>query len=102
MLGATVAEQLRPGDVVILEGELGAGKTTFVKGAVRALGDDESVTSPTFVLCHFYETDPVIAHVDCWRLADARDFADLGIGEVLDDGGVALIEWGTMAKKRSW
>jgi tRNA threonylcarbamoyladenosine biosynthesis protein TsaE len=68
--GGELAEQLRPGDVVLVSGELGAGKTTFVRGAVRALGVDGPVTSPTFVVGHAYEgTAGPVAHLDLYRLA---------------------------------
>jgi tRNA threonylcarbamoyladenosine biosynthesis protein TsaE len=97
-LGAAIAGVLVGGDVVLLNGELGAGKTTLVKGVVGALDSDEEVTSPTFVLCHFYETDPVIAHVDCWRLTGPREVEDLALLEFLDDGGAVLIEWGDIGR----
>lgn len=96
-LGGAVAEVLEGGDVVLLIGELGAGKTTLTKGLVGALGGTEEVTSPTFTLMHLYETAPPVAHVDCWRLEDLADLVDLDLDEVLDDGGVAVIEWGELA-----
>lgn len=96
-LGAVVAALLEPGDVLLLSGGLGAGKTTFTKGLVAALGSDEAVTSPTFTLMHTYATDPPVAHVDCWRLEQLAEVADLGLEEVLDDGGVAVVEWGEAA-----
>ncbi len=97
-LGALFAALLGPGDVVLLCGGLGAGKTTFVKGVVTGLGGRaDEVTSPTFTLCHLYELKALVAHVDCWRLEDLREVVDLGLEEVLDDGGVALIEWGERA-----
>ncbi len=68
--GAALAATLAPGDVVLVSGELGAGKTTFVRGAARALGVTEPVTSPTFVVGHLYE--PGVAHLDLYRLAGAR------------------------------
>lgn len=97
-LGARVASVLRPGDVVLLIGELGAGKTTFVRGVVDALGSDEIVTSPTFTLVHTYDTVPPVAHVDCWRLGSVHEVVELALEEMLDDGGVALIEWGELAE----
>jgi tRNA threonylcarbamoyladenosine biosynthesis protein TsaE len=74
--GARLAATLAPGDVVLVSGELGAGKTTFVRGALRALGVAERVTSPTFVVGHLYQGDPgPVAHLDLYRLAglDAED-----------------------------
>jgi len=70
-LAARLATRLRPGDVVLVSGELGAGKTTFVRGAARALGVTEPVTSPTFVVGHLY--DAGVAHLDLYRLAGLDD-----------------------------
>ncbi len=96
-VGAALAEVVEPGDVVLLCGPLGAGKTTLVKGLVAALGDEEPVTSPTFTLMRTYSTRPPVAHVDCWRLSDPSEVADLGIEDHLDEGGVAVVEWGEIA-----
>lgn len=97
LLGGALSKLIEPGDVILLIGELGAGKTTLVKGLVGELDASVEVTSPTFVLCHLYETTPVIAHVDCWRLDGIGEVADLGLEEILDDGGVVVIEWGEIA-----
>ena len=67
-IGAGIAPLLSAGDVVLLVGSLGAGKTTFVQGLVAALGGREPVTSPTFTLAHKYRTSPPVTHVDLWRL----------------------------------
>lgn len=99
-LGAALAALLEPGDVVLLSGGLGAGKTTLVKAVVAALGSPEEVTSPTFTLLRTYDTRPVVAHVDCWRLEQLHEVLDLGLEEILDDGGVALVEWGEAAAPR--
>ena len=99
-LGAALAGLLEPGDVVLLSGELGAGKTTLVKALVAALGSTEEVTSPTFTLLRTYATCPPVAHVDCWRLEQLHEVLDLGLEELLDDGGVALVEWGEAAAAR--
>jgi tRNA threonylcarbamoyladenosine biosynthesis protein TsaE len=96
-LGGALASQLRAGDVVLLSGDLGAGKTTLVAGLAAALGSPTPATSPTFALCHFYPTTPVLAHVDCWRLDGLDEVADLGLDEILEDGGVLAIEWGELA-----
>lgn len=85
---------LRPGDVVLLAGELGAGKTTLVQGIGDRLGVGEPMTSPTFTLMRTYATSPVLAHIDVWRVEHLHEVFDLGLEEVLEDGGVALIEWG--------
>ena len=69
-LGAEFAQRLRPGDVVLVSGELGSGKTTFVRGACRALGVSGRVTSPTFTIGHLYDGDVEIAHLDLYRLSE--------------------------------
>jgi tRNA threonylcarbamoyladenosine biosynthesis protein TsaE len=93
-LGAAVAGLARPGDVVVLAGDLGAGKTAFVQGFGRALGVMDRITSPTFTLVHVYEGRLPIHHLDVYRLEQLHEAVDLGLPEMLDDGGVVLIEWG--------
>jgi tRNA threonylcarbamoyladenosine biosynthesis protein TsaE len=96
-LGSAVGGVVRAGDVVLLSGELGAGKTTFTRGLVRRLGGGESVTSPTFTLCQQYDTTPPVAHVDCWRLEQTAELVDLGLDEMLDEGACVVAEWGERA-----
>jgi tRNA threonylcarbamoyladenosine biosynthesis protein TsaE len=97
-IGADLARGLAPGDVVLVSGELGAGKTTFVRGACRELGVDEPVVSPTFTVGRRYRGRLPISHLDLYRLAD------LGLEEpgLLDDymgpDGVAFIEWPDIAE----
>ncbi|MEV4422551.1 tRNA (adenosine(37)-N6)-threonylcarbamoyltransferase complex ATPase subunit type 1 TsaE [Patulibacter sp. NPDC049589] len=93
-LGAAIATRLRAGDVVLLRGELGAGKTTLVRGAAAALGAGVRVTSPTFALAHRYDGDGVrVAHLDLYRLAGlGEDDEDL-IAEELAGDVVAFVEW---------
>lgn len=93
-LGARLAHHAKPGDVVVLTGPLGAGKTVCVKGFVAALDARVDVTSPTFALCHRYATSPPVAHVDCWRMESPAELVDIGLDELLDDGWIALVEWG--------
>ena len=93
-LAAAVAGLARPGDVVVLAGDLGAGKTAFVQGFGRALGVAERITSPTFTLVHVYEGRLTIHHLDVYRLDQLAEAVDLGLPEMLDDGGVVIIEWG--------
>src|SRR4051794_531315 len=91
-LAARVASRLHAGDVVTVSGELGAGKTTFVRGAARALGVREPVTSPTFTIGHRYEAPVPVAHLDLYRLAglDPEEWGDL---EPYFDGTIAFVEW---------
>ena len=93
-LAATVAGALRPGDVVALTGELGAGKTCFVQGAAAALGVQERVTSPSFVLRREYEGSVPILHMDIYRLETLQEIVDIGYEEVFDRSRVTFIEWG--------
>lgn len=97
-LAGALAAQVRPADLVMLVGEIGAGKTTFTKGFGRALGIDEPITSPTFVLLRSYEGSMVLHHVDIYRLEHLQEVIDLGLMELLDEGGVALVEWGDLAE----
>lgn len=94
-LGAALAPLLRPGDVVWLEGELGAGKTFFTRGLLRALGVPEviPVTSPTFALVHEHEGRVPIWHLDLYRLGAVDELTELGLDEALDEA-VVVIEWG--------
>jgi len=91
-LAARLAARLSPGDVVTISGELGAGKTTFVRGAARALGVTGPVSSPTFTIGHRYEAPTPVAHLDLYRIAglDPEEWGDL---EPYFDGTVAFVEW---------
>jgi tRNA threonylcarbamoyl adenosine modification protein YjeE len=91
-LGAAIAGGLRAGDAVALWGDLGAGKTTLARAILRALGVTEEVPSPTFTLVQSYETLPPVAHFDLYRLKNAREMAELGFDDALEDGAV-LVEW---------
>ena len=93
-VGRAVGELLETGDVVSLTGDLGAGKTTFVQGAAGALGVDQPVLSPTFTLVREYRGRLPVYHLDVYRLERVQDVVDLGFDELVDAGGVVLIEWG--------
>jgi tRNA threonylcarbamoyladenosine biosynthesis protein TsaE len=93
-VGEAMASLLREGDAIALTGELGAGKTTFVRGAARALGFDGVVASPTFTLVREYQGRVRIYHVDVYRLERVQDVLDLGLDEMVAEGGVLLVEWG--------
>jgi tRNA threonylcarbamoyladenosine biosynthesis protein TsaE len=88
-----LARHLRRGDLLLLEGPLGAGKTTFVRGLARGLGTQAHVMSPTFQLVRVYAGPLQLAHVDLYRLEQGAGVADLGLEELLDEGAV-VVEWG--------
>src|SRR5713101_1012221 len=92
-LAARVAALARPGDVIALKGELGAGKTSFARAFIGARGGTEAVPSPTFTLVQLYELgDATIWHFDCYRLRDPEEAWELGIEDAFHDG-ISLIEW---------
>ena len=92
-IGAEVAETLVPGDVVLVEGELGAGKTTFVRGAARALGVTSTVSSPTFTIGQRYEAPVPVSHVDLFRVADLEaEDPDL-LEAYLGPDTITFVEW---------
>ena len=93
---ATVLARLaKPGDMFVLIGEMGAGKTFFAQQFGAAFGVTEPITSPTFNLLHNYSGGRLpLHHADLYRLERTGEFADLGISELTDAGGVALVEWG--------
>jgi tRNA threonylcarbamoyladenosine biosynthesis protein TsaE len=94
-IGGALAGLLRAGDVVSLTGELGAGKTTLVRGVADALDYSGPVASPTFTLVREYRTPSLrIVHADVYRLDRLQEVVDLGLQELLDDDGVLLVEWG--------
>jgi len=94
-VAAHVASLCADGDLLVLVGDLGAGKTHFTKGFAAALGVTEPVTSPTFTLANRYVGDMVVNHVDAYRVEQLDEAEDLALPEMLDDG-VTLIEWGDL------
>jgi tRNA threonylcarbamoyladenosine biosynthesis protein TsaE len=91
--GEALGRRLRKGDLVLLEGELGAGKTTFVRGIARGTGATAPVASPTFQLVRIYPGRLQLAHVDLYRIENNSELAELGLDELADDGAV-VVEWG--------
>ena len=91
-LASKVVKKLRPGDVVLLTGDLGAGKTTFVGGALNELGYKDHVVSPTFnILKCYFEVTPNVFHIDAYRLEDQNH--DIGLEEFIEGNGITFIEW---------
>jgi tRNA threonylcarbamoyladenosine biosynthesis protein TsaE len=93
-LAATLAGMAKPGDLILLAGDLGSGKTTFAQGFGAGLGVQEPIVSPTFTLVRNYQGRLPLIHCDVYRLDHLQEVIDLGLSELLDDGGVALVEWG--------
>jgi tRNA threonylcarbamoyladenosine biosynthesis protein TsaE len=91
-VGARLADELEPGDLVTVSGELGTGKTTLVRGACRALGIDGPITSPTFTIGHRYHGHVDVSHLDLYRFAgiSAAEWGDL---EPYFDGAICFVEW---------
>lgn len=98
-LGARIGARLLPGSVISLQGPLGAGKTTFVRGVARALGIDEPITSPTFTLVCEYSGRVPLYHIDLYRIEGVEEFELLGAEELMAGGGVTVVEWGERARE---
>jgi tRNA threonylcarbamoyladenosine biosynthesis protein TsaE len=94
-IAAVLAGLARSGDIVLLSGEMGAGKTAFAQGFGRALGVTEPITSPTFTLVHSYPLDSLtLHHADLYRLERTDEIADLALEELAEFKGIVLVEWG--------
>jgi len=99
--GEKLAKVVRPGDVVTLKGDLGAGKTTLVRGLLRALGHEGEVPSPSFAIIQPYEElDPPVWHADLYRLEHASELAELGLDSL--DESVLVVEWPELAGENAW
>ena len=98
-LGERIGTRVEPGDLILLSGELGAGKTVLVRGIATGMGIDPGlVRSPTFVLHHVYRAGPkVLHHLDLYRLGPKADIRLLDIEDMLQSGGVVVVEWGEHA-----
>lgn len=96
-IGAQIAADLEPGDVVVISGDLGAGKTTLVRGACRALGVEGPVTSPTFTIGQRYEGRVPVSHLDLYRLGGLDEEEPALLDDYLDPESVAFVEWPAVA-----
>jgi len=97
-LGHEFASCLEIGDVFSLNGELAAGKTTFMKGVLQGLGYKSQVTSPTFTLVNEYDSKPKVIHIDCYREHNLNRWIGLGIHEYLESESIVFIEWAELIK----
>ena len=93
-MAAELATLARPSDVILVSGDLGSGKTTFTQGFGRGLGVREPIVSPTFTLVRSYAGRLPLVHCDVYRLDHLQEVIDLDLPELLDEGGVAVVEWG--------
>lgn len=93
--GREIGARLKPPALVLLSGELGAGKTTLTKGIVSALGaaEEDQVTSPTFTLVHKYDNGAVVYHIDLYRVGDFHDLETLGLEDFLTEHAIVIVEW---------
>ena len=97
-LGEKISSKLKPRDILSLEGELGAGKTTFVKGILKGLNYKHEVTSPTFTLINEYEADVKVIHIDFYRENDTKRWEIIGLNEYLYSDNIIILEWGNLVK----
>ncbi len=93
-VASVIAGHIQPDDLLLLSGDLGAGKTAFVQGFAAALEVTDPVTSPTFTLANVYRGRYEINHLDVYRLEQIEEVLDLGLSELLDSGSITLVEWG--------
>tara|TARA_Y100000996_G_scaffold384404_1_gene341075 strand:+ start:1073 stop:1498 length:426 start_codon:yes stop_codon:yes gene_type:complete len=97
-LGRKISNKLKPGDIVSLEGNLGAGKTTFVKGILKGLNYKYDVTSPTFTLINEYHADIKVIHIDFYRESSSERWKVIGLDEYLYSDSIIILEWGNIVK----
>jgi tRNA threonylcarbamoyladenosine biosynthesis protein TsaE len=97
-LAAELADELGPGTVIALHGDLGAGKTCFIQGFAAALGIDEPITSPTYTIIGEYEGRLPLHHIDLYRLSGPEEAIGLGLEEYFDVNGITAIEWAERAE----
>lgn len=98
-LGRTLGQLLQPGDVLVVSGELGAGKTTFIQGIAAGMGVQAQVTSPTFTIIHEYQGDGCpLYHIDAYRLESAAEINELGLEDYFYGEGVTAVEWAEKIK----
>ena len=93
ILASQLASKLLPGAIVLLNGDMGAGKSVFARGIIQSLGYNGAVTSPTFTLMNEYPTEPNVYHFDLYRLKSYDQLYDIGYDEYVYSDGISLIEW---------
>lgn len=100
-LGRSLAKSFRAGDVIVLTGQLGSGKTAFVKGLAQGFGiDSDKVSSPTYTIVNEYQSDIPVFHFDLYRMNSVSDLKEIGWEDYLQQGGITVVEWGEKAEMR--
>ncbi len=101
--GREIGQRLRPPVLILLAGDLGAGKTTLAKGIASGLGaaEEDQVTSPTFTLVHQYDRDVRVYHVDLYRITSPQDFETLGLEDIFDQSAAVIVEWSEHLRLRT-
>ncbi|MCX8131351.1 MAG: tRNA (adenosine(37)-N6)-threonylcarbamoyltransferase complex ATPase subunit type 1 TsaE [Clostridia bacterium] len=97
-VASELGKLLRPGDVICLNGDLGAGKTAFTNGIAEALGIKRYITSPTFTIVNEYDADIPLYHFDVYRISDPEEMFDIGFEEYLSGEGVVVVEWSDLVR----
>lgn len=98
-LAGEFAKKIKPGDIIALDGELGAGKTIFVKGIAAAFGINDHITSPTFNIVKEYIGREKLYHFDVYRIDDVDELFEIGFEEYLNDGAICIIEWASLIEE---
>lgn len=98
-LGRLIGTKLKAGDVLSLDGDLGAGKTYMTKGIAEGMGIRDYITSPTFTILNIYEGDLTLYHFDVYRIDDPREMEEIGFDEYLYGDGVCVVEWGSIVSE---
>ena len=96
--GRFLSDQIHSGSVLCLYGELGAGKTAFVRGLAEGLGIQDPITSPTFTIIHEYDTNPPLFHLDAYRLSNGEELLEIGFEEYLGMNGIVVLEWADLVE----
>ena len=92
-IGFNFANQIKTGDIIAIDGEIGTGKTTFIKGILHGLGYKGNVSSPTYTLINEYESQHKVIHIDCYREHQINRWIDIGIIDYLNGNNIVIIEW---------
>ena len=98
LIGADFSSQISQGDIIAINGIIGAGKTTFIKGILKGFGYKGNVSSPTYTLINEYDSSNKIIHIDCYRESTVKRWLDIGIMDYLNGNNIVIIEWADKMK----